>query len=301
VERARVAILFPSMTIRVAVVGDVHLAFGPKDVLHLDSGAYDLVLFVGDLTGYAHRGGLRVAKYVQTIRTPTLVLPGNHDAVNAAQLLAEVSQNERAIGLVSGGQKERVAELRKALAPAIMAGYSVHPFARAGTSIDIVACRPHTFGGPHLAFRPYLMDAFGIATMDESAARLRSLVDQTTAGRLVFFAHNGPTGLGEGRDAIWGRDFKKPEIDFGDPDLEAAIAHAKRSGKHVLAVLAGHMHHALRGGGTRKWIVEREGTLYLNAARVPRVFKEAGREKRHVVEVVLTGDHATAKEVLFDG
>ena len=58
------------MTIRIAVVGDVHLAFGPKDVVHLDSGAYDLVLFVGDLAGYAHRGGLRVAKYIRTIRTP---------------------------------------------------------------------------------------------------------------------------------------------------------------------------------------------------------------------------------------
>ena len=50
------------MTIRIAVVGDVHLAFGPKDAVHLDSGAYDLVLFVGDLTGYAHRGGLKVAR-----------------------------------------------------------------------------------------------------------------------------------------------------------------------------------------------------------------------------------------------
>jgi uncharacterized protein (TIGR04168 family) len=289
------------MTIRIAVVGDVHLAFGPKDVAHLDAGAYDLVLFVGDLTGYAHRGGLRVAKYVRTIRTPTLVIPGNHDAVHAAQLLAEVSQNERAIGLVSGGQKERVAELRKALAPAILAGYSVHPFARAGTSIDIVACRPHSFGGPHLAFKPYLSEAFAVTSMDDSAAKLRALVDQTTANRLLFFAHNGPTGLGDRRDAIWGRDFRKPEIDFGDPDLESAIAYARQRGKHVVAIAAGHMHHALRGGGMRRWTEERDGTLYLNAARVPRVFKEANVEKRHLIELVVEGDHATAREILFDG
>lgn len=289
------------MTIRIAVVGDVHLAFGPKDVAHLDSGAYDLVLFVGDLTGYAHRGGLRVGKYVQTIRTPTLVIPGNHDAVHAAQLLAEVTQNERAIGMVSGGQKERVQELRKAIAPAILAGYSVHPFARRGTSLDIVACRPHSFGGPHLAFRPYLTEAFGVTSMEESAARLRALVDETTERSILFFAHNGPTGLGDKRDAIWGRDFKKPEVDFGDPDLESAIEHARRKEKRVVAIVAGHMHQALRGGGTRKWIEEREGTLFLNAARVPRVFKEDGREKRHVVEVLVEGDRATAKEVLFDG
>ena len=289
------------MTIRIAVVGDVHLAFGPKDVAHLDSGAYDLVLFVGDLTGYAHRGGLRVAKYIQTIRTPTIVIPGNHDAARASQLLAEATQNETAIGLVSGGQSERVQELRKQLAPAILAGYSVHPFARGGTTIDVVACRPHSFGGPHFAFRPYLSEAFGVGSMDESAARLRALVDETTARTLLFFAHNGPTGLGDRRDAIWGRDFKKPEMDFGDPDLETAIAHARRAGKRVVGIVAGHMHHALRGGGSRCWLAEQSGTLYVNSARVPRVFKSEGREKRHVVEVIVESESAMAREVLFDG
>ena len=51
----------------------------------------------------------------------------------------------------------------------------------------------------------------------------------------------------------------------------------------------------------RTWTVERDGTLYLNAARVPRVFKDAGREKRHVVELIVDGDAVTVKEVLFDG
>ena len=90
-------------------------------------------------------------------------------------------------------------------------------------------------------------------------------------------------------------------MDFGDPDLEAAIAHARGKQKQVVAIVAGHMHQSLRGGGTRTWLAERDGTLYLNAARVPRVFKERGLEKRHVVEVIVEGERATAKEVLFDG
>jgi hypothetical protein len=71
-------------------------------------------------------------------------------------------------------------------------------------------------------------------------------------------------------------------------------------GKRVLAVIAGHMHHALKGRGHRTWCVERDGTLYVNAARVPRVFRQGGVEKRHCVEVVIERDRATAREVLFE-
>jgi hypothetical protein len=29
------------------------------------------------------------------------------------------------------------------------------------------------------------------------------------------------------------------------------------------------MHHELQGGGKRRWLVRRDGTAYVNAARVP--------------------------------
>ena len=281
--------------IRVGVIGDVHLAFGPADVAYLDAQNYDVVLFVGDLSGYARRGALRVAKYVRSLKTRALVIPGNHDTVGAPQLVAEMMQNETAIAMLGAGQRERVEELRTSLAPAELVGYSLHVVG----DLALIAARPHSFGGPRLAFRPYLKEAFRVESIESSAARLCSLIDDVKHERIVFLAHNGPSGLGDRRDAIWGCDFRRSEGDFGDPDLEIAIAHARSCGKRVLAVVAGHMHHALRLRGTRKWIEERDDTLYVNAARVPRVFKHEGKEQRHLVEITIDDDRASAREVLF--
>jgi hypothetical protein len=53
------------------------------------------------------------------------------------------------------------------------------------------------------------------------------------------------------------------------------------------------MHRTLKGGGRRAWIEQRDDTLYLNAAEVPRVRK--GR--RHHVQMTLTTDAVVAEEV----
>lgn len=292
----------PDSTLHLAIVGDVHLAFGPQDVETLDAGGYDLILFVGDLAGYSFRGALRVARYIAQLRTPAIVMPGNHDCITPQQMLAEIMGHEPTIGMLTGGEEARVAELRRALAPAILTGYGLHPLpVRGGPPIDLVTARPHSFGGPVLSFRPYLERAHGITTLEASAARIARRVDESRASRIVFLAHNGPSGLGARRSDIWGCDFKRGEGDFGDPDLRAAIDHARGQDKHVLAVLAGHMHHALRGagGGHRTWLYRDEaGTLHVNAARVPRVFTERGTKRRHHVEVVIEGDRAEAREVL---
>ena len=116
----------------------------------------------------------------------------------------------------------------------------------------------------------------------------------------LFLAHNGPSGLGSGRADIWGCDFKKDEGDFGDEDLRLAVDHAQSSGKRVLAVLAGHMHHAIKGGGERRWQIERDGVLYVNAARVPRIFEHEGRHVRHHIAITLSEQGARAEPVLVD-
>lgn len=287
--------------VRIALVGDVHLAFGPKDVEAIDARDYDLALFVGDLAGYLHRGGVKVSRLIASLRTPTVVIPGNHDAAQPAQIVAEVVRNEAAIGMLAGGQRARVDELRRALSPAVLGGYSTHPLELGGLRFDLLVARPHSFGGPHLAFRPYLEEAFGVTDIASSAARLCALVDACESDRLVILAHNGPSGLGERRHDPWGCDFRKGEGDFGDPDLAEAVAHARQRGKRVVAVLAGHMHHALRGGGLRTWTTTREGTLFVNAARVPRVFRQDGAELRHHVCVTIDADGARAEEVLVAG
>jgi uncharacterized protein (TIGR04168 family) len=105
----------------------------------------------------------------------------------------------------------------------------------------------------------------------------------------VFLAHNGPTGHGTDAAAPWsvfGRD-------LGDPDLAEAVRYAKGKGRNVLAVLAGHIHH--RGG--RRWLLERDGTIYVNAARVPRVYDDNGRDVRHHLEVVLQAGRARVREI----
>lgn len=286
--------------VRLAVIGDVHLRWSVEDNAALDAGGYDAALFVGDLAGYSARQGLDVARTIAQLRTPALVIPGNHDGTTAAQMLAEVVQHEASVSLTSGGMEERVARLREALAPAVLTGYSVHALRSAGGErLECVAARPHSFGGPWLAFRPYLRRAFGVDTLEASAERLAGLVDQCTGEHVIFLAHSGPSGLGDRRDAIWGVDFRRSEGDHGDPDLRAAIEHARSRGKKVLAVVAGHMHHALRGGGRRVWRVRERETLFVNAARVPRTWREGDRRKRHWVEVVIEGAHAEARELVI--
>ena len=40
------------MTVKLAVIGDVHLHFNQFDVDYFNTSNYDLILFVGDLTNY---------------------------------------------------------------------------------------------------------------------------------------------------------------------------------------------------------------------------------------------------------
>jgi uncharacterized protein (TIGR04168 family) len=285
--------------VRIAVIGDVHFHWDETDLAYFDGSDYDLLLFVGDLARYAHSGGLQVAESLSRLSRPTLVIPGNHDGVRALQLLAEISGSRPMIRLLGRSQQRRCAALRRALAPISMVGYSRHEYSVRGLDFAILAARPHSMGGPALGCAPYLRRAFGVGSMEESAERLKDLVDECSAERIIFFAHNGPTGLGEGRSDIWGRDFRLEAGDFGDPDLRIAIDHARARSKKILAVVAGHMHHALAGGGERRWLVEREGLLYINAARTPRIFVRGGQRLRHHVALETDGCRTMAEEVLI--
>lgn len=151
--------------------------------------------------------------------------------------------------------------------------------------VTVIGCRPFSMGGPRIAFPGMLERRFGVASMQDSRDLLCSLVDESE-GPLLFLAHNGPTGLGDAADSIWGRDFHPAEGDWGDADLEAAVVHARQRGRRVVAVVAGHMHLRVRGGRRRTWHVEREGVHYVNAAEVSRVHQ--GR--RHHVLLTVTDD-----------
>ena len=122
-----------------------------------------------------------------------------------------------------------------------------------------------------------LAEGFGVVVADLSFISTTGLLPLMAGflaedGDLLVLSHNGPAGLGDRADSIWGCDFREEEGDWGDPDLTQAIDHARAQGKRVLAVIGGHMHLRTKQGVERPWRTERDGTLYLNAARVPRIF-----------------------------
>ena len=285
------------MTVNLAIIGDVHLAFNKKDVAYFNGSDIDLILFVGDLAQYTGRGGRRIARVLALLNKPTLIIPGNHDNVSAVQMLSETLGLNGLSDALGRGQRGRFTPYQEGFGPVILGGYSLHSFVFGTYAFDVIVCRPHSMGGQRLHFQRYLSEAFGVFSFEDSVQRLKERIDESNVNTLIFLSHNGPTGLGASRDDIWGCDFRSEQGDYGDADLEAAVAYAKSVGKQVLLVAAGHMHHALRGGGTRKWITRREETLYVNAAKVPRIEDVRGVKIHHHVRVELKGDTVTASPV----
>jgi len=280
---------------KLAVIGDVHHAFNEVDTAYFNASDHEALLFTGDIYNYSLQRGLRAAAELAELDKPALLIPGNHDAIHPAQLAAEITRRTSLIRLASMGHGRRVQDLREAVGGVQVGGYSVH---RLKEGLDVITARPHSMGGSSMSFAPHLADAYGVVTLDDSVEKLKRCVDESDAGNVLFLGHNGPTGLGEKRNDLWGCDFRREEGDFGDLDLRMAIDYALVRGKRVLAVIAGHMHHRIRGGGRRNWCERRDGVLYVNAARVPRIFEERGGVFHHHVDLIIENDKAEAVEVL---
>jgi len=285
--------------VKIAILGDIHRHFTPADVATLNHADYDLALITGDLVDFRAPDAFPIADLLAQLKMPALLIAGNHDCTNITQFLAEVKGINWLAEVSSGGQDKRVAELQRHLGPVTFAAYSCHDFSLNDQDFSIIAARPFSPGGPELRFRPYLRQAYGINSLGDSVQRLQQLVDQAASDTLIFLAHNGPAGLGGNKDDIWGCDFRAAAGDYGDPDLQEAILYAKEQGKRVPAVVAGHMHHQLQGGGQRKWLVEADRTTYINAARVPRIFERYGETMHHHLAVTLQGQKVTVEEMLI--
>ena len=282
----------------IGVIGDVHLFWDDADITFFNRGEYDLLLFVGDLAGYTQLRGLQVARTLRRLKVPAMCIPGNHDGLHALQLGAEIAPRaHRLRHAFCRGQGLRCRTLDRALGPVEMLGYSRRRIAPGGVPLNVVVGRPHSIGGRRLACIRYLESTFGIASMDASAQRLKSLVDECDDAPILFLAHNGPSGLGDRASSIWGCDFRRKEEDWGDRDLQDAIQHANENGRKVLATVAGHMHRRTKCGKHRPGQIEKDGTLYVNAAEVPRHRKINGMKKRHHVKLTLTPTAASAEDV----
>jgi uncharacterized protein (TIGR04168 family) len=281
---------------KLAVIGDVHMAFDEADVRWLNASDYDAVLLCGDLPGYRHGRALEVAAVMAGLSKPAFMVPGNHDATSLANLVGEVAGTPVLNPLAGWSQHQRVERLREALGPVVLGGYSWHTLGAGAGVVGLVIGRPHAMGA-RLSFRRYIARRYAIETLEASARELCAVVDACPHRRLVFLGHNGPTGLGAAPTDPWGADFGKGG-DWGDPDLRAAIDHARATGREVLAVVAGHMHHRTKQGLDRRWQATVDGVTYVNAARVPRHFERAGITVRHHVALALDGAQCTASERL---
>lgn len=275
------------MSVQIGVLGDIHLHFSAEDVAYFNESNYDLLLFVGDLAHFYPNRALPVARLIAQINKPALFIPGNHDTVGLLQLVAEAKNIPLLTAVTAITQHRKVKQLAATLGNTVFCGYSTHSYTINGHSFDVIAGRPFSMGGARLNFKPYLRKQYQIHSLEDSIARLQQCVDAAQSDQLVFLAHNGPAGLGNGHNDIWGCDFKPEGGDFGDRDLQAAITYARQQGKQVTAVIGGHMHHQTKKDGSRTWRVEQNGTHYINAAQVPRIIQKNGTQVHHYIHIVL--------------
>jgi uncharacterized protein (TIGR04168 family) len=242
---------------RLAVVGDPHGAWDESDAAVLERVAPDALLVVGDLSD----GHPRIPALLRRLALPTACILGNHDAGRDPS------------GRTLEGQLASLGELH--------CGWGLRQLRPPG--LAVVGARPGTAGGGFQLSRA-VRSVFGPLSLEESAERI------TAAARgadpclpLVLLAHCGPAGLGSAAADPCGRDWRKPACDWGDQDLALAIRRIQAL-RPLPLVVFGHMHHQLRRGlGQRRSLcLDRSGTVYLNAASVPRHGRDAaGRHLRH--------------------
>ncbi|MCA8949923.1 MAG: TIGR04168 family protein [Planctomycetes bacterium] len=233
------------------VVGDVHRWWRPADVAFLERARPDLTLFVGDLGDE----DVEMVELIADLAVPKAVILGNHDAWQ------------------SFGRKTCTPKLRASLERLgeDHIAYAVREVPAAGVSV--IGARPFSWGGQSLRSPEIYDEIYGIHTMRQSAAAIVDAARNAQHRDLVILAHNGPTGLGDRTHDIFGKDFGKPGGDWGDRDLALALQRIEGMGLNVRAVIAGHMHHRLGHprGSERTRFVRRDGVLFLNSARVPRI------------------------------
>lgn len=263
--------------LRIAIVGDVHNQWDEQDAAALQALAADLVLFVGDFGNEA----VEVVRSIAELDLPKAVVMGNHDAWYSATPWGQRKcPYDRAT-------EDWVTDQLTLLGEAHV-GYGKLDFP--ALQLTVVGGRPFSWGGAEWKNKTFYRDRFGIHNLEESAERIKQAVDAAAYNTILFIGHCGPTGLGNTPESPCGKDWKPIGGDYGDPDLTVAIAYAKQIGKQVPLVTFGHMHHALRHRQDvqrERLSIDGEGTVYLNAACVPRIIKTEQTCQRNVSLVTL--------------
>ncbi|MBE9095440.1 TIGR04168 family protein [Tychonema sp. LEGE 07203] len=277
--------------IKIAVVGDVHDRWEPEDGEALKRLGVDLVLFVGDFGNES----VDVVRAIAQLDIPKAAVFGNHDAwYTATEWGRSQCPYDR--------QKENWVKQQLDLMGEAHVGYSKRDFPELG--LTVVGSRPFTWGGSEWRYNDFYSEWFGVESFEESARRIAGAAADADCENVIFLGHTGPTGLGEAPGDPCGRDWKPLGGDWGDPDFAEAIDRTRSSGKHVPLVTFGHMHHKLRHTKheLRKSVkVSAEGTVYLNAASVPRIVERDCSKLRNFSIVLLENGTVSEASLVWLG
>ncbi len=269
--------------ISIAVIGDVHDQWDEQDHLALKHLGIDLVLFVGDFGNES----VDIVRQIASLDIPKAVILGNHDSWYTA------SPWGRKKAPYDRTKEDRVQQQLDLLGEAHV-GYARLDLPQ--FNLSIVGSRPFSWGGSEWKNSDFYRDRYKISNFTESAIRIVEAAQNSPYYNLICIGHNGPYGLGDQPEDTCGRDWNPLGGDHGDPDFAEAIDKILSLGKSIPLVTFGHMHHSLRHRKDRlRTIVNTndQGTVYLNAASVPRIKKQEGKILRNFSLVTLESNLVT--------
>ncbi len=283
---------FSNKPIVIAIAGDIHDRWETADEVALQVLGVDLVLFVGDFGNES----VQVVREIAAIKLPKAAVFGNHDAwYSASDWGKQKCPYDR--------QKEDWVQDQIDLLQETHVGYSKLDFPE--LKLTVVGSRPFSWGGEVWKNAEFYNERFGVTSFAESTAKIVAAAEQAAYETVIFLGHNGPVGLGSNADDPCGKDWQPLGGDYGDPDLTDAIAQVRKMGKTIPLVTFGHMHHDLRYTKQhlrKTFLVSPEGTMYLNAARVPRIVKSPqGDSLRNFSLVYLRSGVVTQASLVWVG
>lgn len=255
--------------IKIAVVGDIHDFWEAEDAIALKHLGVDLVLFVGDFGNES----VQVVRAIAALDLPKAAIFGNHDAwYSASDWGRKQCPYDRT--------QEDWVQQQVDLLGTTEVGYSKLDFP--ALNLTVVGGRPFSWGGTVWKNDRFYQERFGVSDFEQSTARILAAAHSAAFKTVIFLGHCGPTGLGDRPEDPCGKDWNPIGGDYGDPDLAAAIAKT-RKGKTIPLVAFGHMHHRLRHSQQRlrTTVYASEGTVYLNAASVPRIIQRQNNRCRN--------------------
>ena len=263
--------------IKIAVVGDVHDQWEAEDGEALHCLGVDLVLFVGDFGNES----VGVVRAIASLDIPKAVILGNHDAWYSA------SEWGRKRCPYNRKKEDWVQDQLDALGETHV-GYGKLDFPE--FNLTVVGSRPFSWGGEVWKNIDFYEKRYGVTSFEESSSRIVEAANSAASDIIIFLGHNGPFGLGDRPDDPCGKDWEPVGEDFGDPDFADALAQTKHLGKSIPLVTFGHMHHQLRYTDDElrtSVATSPDGTVYLNAASVPRIVQNGSDRLRNFFLVSL--------------